>query len=451
MNNMGGGGSKPAGPKIIEEPKPSVRSSIDGLEVSKAQGCRSPCSFRVTPGISVSSVTVTRKYGFVEFDKCTSYSRFKQDVIDGKLSYIDFKRKLQGGELYQFSGNPDSGFCRQVKLPQEVADKTNNINDLNGVENQLITVRVQPASSGGDFSASTKMDITPSIPPSIEFNGRQVQINKMTFYYPSPLRIEGVQHDAVFSLNDPSDPSARTIVLIPVKASASPGPDALFFGRLAAYTPAISQENPVTGEIASVNVPTGTTWSLSTILPVNEKGEVKGGFFSWTGVATYERFLSTNTSAVKKYSFKAVPGPNYIMLKEPAAMNAIDFTSLQSIPPTPPREAIHAVPDTSRSRYMYKAGIPKNCGKKRERFTLEGGDEDSCNMFSSFENMPPKGPTLASLVSWVLSFVTLLAMTLGVYVGLRTVLNPDKGNIIPNWAVRTRNWLLKTTTEEAPQ
>jgi hypothetical protein len=215
----------------------------------------------------------------------------------------------------------------------------------------------------------------------------------------------------------------------------------MFLGRLASYASAIAQEHPITGEIPSVNVPTGATWSLSTLLPVDKTGEVTGGYYVWNGSTTFERFLAVDTADVKKYSYRSRPGPTYVMLKEPIFMSPPEFAMLQSIPPTPPREAVHPVPD--RPQYMYRPGIPKDCGKK-EKFTLEGGDEDQCDMFSSFENMPPKGPTIASIVSWASAVIALLMMTLGIYVGLRTVLDPEKGNIVANWGVRTRNWLLET-------
>lgn len=447
---MGGGGSKPAGPRLIEKPNPFQSlgsSSADGLESGKSQGCNG-CSIRITPSVSVSSVNITRTFGSVSEEKCNNYYVFKKQVEEGKLSYLDFKRKLQGGELYLYSGNADSGFCRQVKLPQEDADKTMTLEQHNKVEGKLVTVRVQATMFGNDYSARTKVNITPSIPPSIDVNGQQVLVTKMTLYYPCPLRVEGIQYDAVFSLNDPSDSTAKTIVLVPVKADPKPGPDSLFLGRVAAYVPSISQENPITGEIPTTTVPTGNDWNLTRLIPIRENGEVESGFFTWTGSQTAQRYLKTNNSSVKEYDWRLVPGPNYVMMKNPIAISPADFTSLQTLPETPPKDAIHPV--LTQPRVIYKPGIPpkSECKKKtkKEKFTLDENTQESCDPFKTFENMPEKGPTLATLVAWTLSFITLIVLGIGVYFGLELTKNPNIGNKLQNWGVAVRRWILDTAS-----
>lgn len=481
MNNMGGGGSKPAqqsGPRIIERPNPSLgmfRSFSDGLEVSKSQNCSENCGIVITPSVSVSSMDITRTYGFVSREKCSSYTKFVKEVDEGRMTFEDFKRKLENGELYRFGGGrpwiiwdeSQTNVCGQLKIKDGETFKS--IDELKSMpESKLSVRRIQQIVDGKDFSSETKVTIIPSIPPSISVNGNQVVVNRMTLYHPCPLRIEGIQYDAVLSLNDPSDKAAKTIVLVPVKVTPKAGQDALFLGRIAAYVPRVSDENPVTGEVSKATVPTGNNWNLTSIIPIKENGEIKSGFYMWTAADTYEKYVQSDTRAQTPreilargtgdivYDWRPVKGPDYVMIRNPISMSPADFASLQSIPATPPSEAIHPVP--TEPRVIYKSGLlpEEDCSKKsatstvaslfgKESFTLDENTQESCDPFTAFANAPQKGPTISDLLSWLGAFVLLIALAAGVYVGLQLTKKPSLGNMVQMWGVRTRNWVLEAS------
>lgn len=465
MNNMGGGGSKPAGPRIVQHPNPlnfGFRTFSDGLEISKSQNCGENCGITITPTVSVASMEITRTYGFVSRAKCDNYYRERTALANGQMTLEDFKRKLDNGELYRFGGefggwsDENQTVCSQLKVKD--GQQIKSLNDLPQIitaDSKIGVRRTQQIIDGNDFSAETKITITPSIPPSISVNGNQVVITRMTLYHPCPIRTEGIQFDAVLSLNDPSDKEAKTIVLVPVAITPKAGPDALFLGRIASYVPRVSDENPVTGEASKATVPTGNNWNLTSVIPCKENGEVKSGFYMWTAADTYEKYKKESPGTIE-YDWRPVKGPDYVMIRNPISISPADFASLQTIPATPPSQAVHGVP--TEPRIIYKSGLPPDseCSKKdrgvtsswfggvRESLTLDENTQESCDPFTAFANAPEKGPTIASLVSWILSFILLITLGLGIYVGLNLTKKPGVGTMVQTWGVRLRNWILET-------
>lgn len=94
------------------------------------------------------------------------------------------------------------------------------------------------------YSSLSKVFIKPSLPFKLSFNDpnpdapkgtmRDYTIDTMAVYYPSPIRIENVQHDAVLSLGDPSVGS-DLVVLIPLAVSNTANVGTSFLDRITPF------------------------------------------------------------------------------------------------------------------------------------------------------------------------------------------------------------------------
>ena len=264
---MGGGGSRPAPqPTIVEEDPPagSGESSIiypnragtprlDGLTRSMANECDG-CNLQVTMGITSSSIKLSREFGEVTDLQCKKYKDDKKRVTDKKMSFQDFLGNVKAGKYLR---NLDNGYCEQITMTEEDAKKFKNIGEFD--ENKLQSVRIQKVSSGG-FSSDTKIKLTPSIPFKLTFKGQEIDVKTMSVYHPCPLRIEGVQPDAVFSLNDPSfDDKSEYIILIPLTAKNTADPSIALFDKILPQINALMVPE-ATGQYMTRNVATGANW-----------------------------------------------------------------------------------------------------------------------------------------------------------------------------------------------
>jgi hypothetical protein len=94
-----------------------------------------------------------------------------------------------------------------------------------------------------NFSELSKLFIKPSMPFQVHYtyddaSGKsqteKIDVSMMTVYYPSPIRIENVQHDAVLSLGDPSAGSSA-VILIPLTASNIVNAGTAFLDRVTPF------------------------------------------------------------------------------------------------------------------------------------------------------------------------------------------------------------------------
>ena len=176
-----------------------------------------------------------------------------------------------------------------------------------------------------------------SIPFKLTFKGQEIDVKTMSVYHPCPLRIEGVQPDAVFSLNDPSfDDKSEYIILIPLTAKNTADPSIALFDKILPQINALMVPE-ATGQYMTRNVATGANWSLASIFtPSTRNGdsfEVKNGYYEWKGMPTLERVKSETAgywygTTTISYSWKesGKPSPRYIMLDTPA----VSYTHLRA-------------------------------------------------------------------------------------------------------------------------
>lgn len=436
---MGGGGSRPAPPPTVVEQEPpagSGQSSIvyadrpdtprlDGLTRSIANECNG-CNLQIASGISSSSVKLSREFGEVTDVQCKRYRNDRKRVDDKQMSFQDFLGNLKAG---RYMRNLDNGYCEQITISEENSTKVKRIGDI--TDDKLESVRIQKVSSGG-FSSDTKAKLTPSIPFKLSFNGQEITVKTMSVYHPCPLRIEGVQPDAVFSLNDPSfDDGTGYIVLIPLVAKNSADPSIAFFDKILPQINALNVPE-ATGQYMTRNVPTGTDWSLTKVFSAS-KGtgdslEVQSGYYEWKGMPALERVREDSNNTIT-YSWKesGKPSPRYIMLDTPVAVSSSSLTSVtQTLPVTPTSDAIHAVLYSSnplQRGIVHKQG-PPNPACARESFAdMNGVKEEFCDAWTAWaQSSESKGYTTQQIFGLIFNVLVFIAMAVGVYLALAAVL-----------------------------
>jgi hypothetical protein len=254
----------------------------------------------------------------------------------------------------------------------------------------------------------------------------------MTVYHPCPLRIEGVQPDAVFSLNDPSfEDGSGYIVLIPLVAKNTADPSIAFFDKILPQVNALNVPE-ATGQYMTRSVPTGTDWSLTKVFSAS-KGtgdalEVQSGYYEWKGMPALERVREDGNNTIT-YSWKesGKPSPRYIMLDTPVAVSSSSLTSVtQTLPVTPTSDAIHAVLYSSnplQRGIVHKQG-PPNPACARESFAdMNGVKEEFCDAWTAWaQTSEPKGFSTQQIFGFIFNILIFVAMAVGAYLALAAVL-----------------------------
>lgn len=448
---MGGGGSKPAPPPTVIEQEPpagSGQSSIiypdrpetprlDGISRALANECNG-CNLQVVSGVSSSSVKISREYGFVSTSKCLRYKRDLQSVRDKKLSFQDFLNNLQSGEYLRDLGN---GYCEQVKLSSEDEAKITKFEQFD--EGKLQSIRIQQMSSGG-FSADTKVKITPSIPFRMRFTTAgqgttEITIKSMTLYHPCPLRLEGVQPDAVLSLNDPSFDDPNYVVLIPLVGRNGASSSIQFLNKIMPQVGAVSQADPSSGAYVARDVPTGADWTLSKLFTVQPSTDgnfdVVNGFYEWKGMPALQRVREDGNGTIT-YSWKesGKPSPRYLMIDSPVECSPSDLAVLtQRMPVTPAGDAVHAVLYSSnpfQRGIVHKQG-PSNCETKEAFTDLQGAydlatgtqeEDEACDAWTYWANRANRGFTSQQITNFIFNVLVFVAMAIGASLALSAVL-----------------------------
>jgi hypothetical protein len=429
---MGGGSSRPsapAPPTVTEDPYPGGEGRVDSISLSSAQGC-SKCTLEMAPAISSSSVKLTRNFGDTNPQECRKFDDDLKRVRAKEFSFQDFMANLQAGKYLRPTS---TDFCEQIKFSEEDLADLNKaggrIEDFDSRASKLKTVRIRKVSTGG-FSSDTKAQITPSIPFKMYFNGEEILIKTMTLYHPCPLRIEANQADAVLSLNDPSDKTAKHVILIPLVSGNLASSSADFIGKIGPQIATIATPDPSTGRYLSRDVQTGADWTLSKLFPItnvkDNKFAVPSGFFVWEGAGAMEKYISTNTPSLVNYSWRqaGTRGPKYILLEKPLPISPTDLATItQNLPVTPAFDAIHPV----MTPVLYKQGPPENCGvPMREKFTSADlqtmADTVSCDPFlNNMTGAPEKRYSTDVIVGIIFKFLLFCAAAIGAYIALAAV------------------------------
>ena len=368
------------------------------------------------------------------------YQRDLKKVRDRMMSWQDFLNNLQSGKYLR---NLNNGYCEQVELSSEVAQKTTKVEEFD--EGKLRSVRIQQLSSGG-FSADTKARFTPSIPfkARIVAGGTTTDINvkSMTLYHPCPLRLDGIQPDAVLSLNDPSFDNPNYVVLIPLVGRNVAANSVDFLQKIMSEVVSVSQPDPSSGQYIGKDIPTGANWTLSKLFDIQPSGDgnfnVMNGFYEWKGMPALERKRTDGPGTIT-YSWveSGTPSPRYIMLDSPVSCNPADLAILTSrMPVTPSSDAIHAVlysSDINNRGIVHKQGPPGATCATKETFTdLQGvygltgtsvQEEEACDAWTLWAQATAgKGFTTQQITTVIFSVLVFIAMAVGTYIAFAAVL-----------------------------
>jgi hypothetical protein len=454
------------------------------------------------------------------------------------MSFHDFITNLQAGNYSRPIAKTDRGeFCEQVLFSDEDAAKVTDLKSFDANASKLKNIRIRQVTGGGSFSSGTKAKFRLSLPIKAKYVAQiirtnppvtrmsrfwpprwetvtsatqtvtpvfeEITISMLTMYHPSPLRIENVQHDAVLSLNDPSDPTAKTVILIPLKASNTGDESVDFFNKLAKHLTTITIPDSVTGLYPETDIPTGNDWNIKNVFWLDTPGsdnisKVTDAFYTWMGAGSYTRTELSRSATEIRYGWKPDGVQvRYFMLQTPVSISTTDLSFLtRSLPPTPADEAIHKIPDPATSgnpKVLYKKatgpGASASCGVIRERMTnqsqgdilaslfTEGGmedllvddkgeplfDKDSCDPFKlNAKNAieKPSAFTPTKVAAYFFNFMILIAIALGAWLGLYFVTNKnydykfrdfasDAGKVVGTLALQASN-RAKEATQTLP-
>jgi len=393
--------SRPPPPPTIGFDSYPVGEGVDGVFTGQFHAC-TECNLKVS-NVSTAEVRLEREYGSITPNQCAALANDRDKVKKREMTVMDFMNNLQRGVYFRPTGasNETGKPCEQVKFPADVAADIKTIDDYDAKADKLIPIRARRVQAGmGDFSSDTKLTLIPNAPFHFNFNGVDVPVTKMRLYRPCPVRIDNIQYDAVFSLNDADDPNVQFILLIPIQVSSIPDARSdTFFRR---FTPSIRKIIAPDTERASflpISVPTGNNWKMSDILP--QTGDTTGdlviqsGFFAWKGQGNRPPYATENTSTHIQYGWSSAaeytasqnayidqmndinqiiakaggrpyvamphisgppPGPQYLMLSKPVTVSSVAMSDINLLPVTPSQHAIHPLP-TSLDYVYYREPI----------------------------------------------------------------------------------------------
>jgi hypothetical protein len=378
-----------------------------------------------------------RVFGPISKAQTVVFGNDYQDVKERKMSFQDFLRKLQSGGYYR---PVNDNYAEQVMFLQSDLKDIKTLDNYDSNISKLQVTRIRKIAAGSvGYSEDTKLTIVPSAPFSYTFNAASVSVKTMSLYYPCPVRVENVQYDAVLSLGDPSDEDNTFVLLIPIRAVMIPNyATDMFFSKIASYIPGILHPK-ADASFDPVNVPTGSDWSISSILPVtgNAEGqpEVSGALYAWRGVPRKSITLYNSTIEPAPGYFwprerrmygwydkslgltpeqrRSLPASRqYIMLAQPIEVGSATISAIQALPVTPPEQAIDGVPAKG---VFYKSVI---CPSKKEKEKASSNKEhfdngENCDPFSTAPTPPPVDPNF--LFSIIMGMLGAIAMFVGIY------------------------------------
>ncbi len=411
--------------------------------------------------VTTSSVTLTRDYGNVSNDECKQYQKDKDAVAKKQMSFGDFLMNMAAGKYTRpVSQDQNAQYCEQILVDDQMIAKLTDYNAFLANETQIKGVRIRKVTGGGSFSSGTKVKIVLSLPLRAQYVSemkdnvpqfKDITIRTMTLYHPSPIRVENVQHDAVLSLNDPSDEVAGSdsVILIPLKGSNTGAKSEDFFNKIVKHAISLSAPSMVTGMFEKVDVPTGADWSLASLFWLGEAtkdgyARVEDAYYSWDGLPTFNRSLASQSASAINYNWVASDSSvRYFMLANPVNIAMSDLSILtRNLPPTPPDQAIHKIPDASlkwknatpkpsywnATPIVYKAAEGKAiagscCGGVEKTAPVEEGPKDLPSFGgTATESFTNKGSISSNtIITFVFGFITLLFMMIGAAIALHLI------------------------------
>ena len=154
------------------------------------------------------------------------------------------------------------------------------------------------------------------------FNGRQFTFSELLLYYPAPLRVEGLQADAVLQCNS----GTELEIFIPLKKGSTTGASGAFLSAVSqrldpATSAGLGIVNKDSNQYERFDIGTGQDWSLTNLVTTDAP------YFTWVD-STLEQYVKADLMCDRYIGWRSKPGPQVIYFQNPVPVSAADIDKL---------------------------------------------------------------------------------------------------------------------------
>lgn len=194
--------------------------------------------------------------------------------------------------------------------------------------------------------------ITPFSPLTATFNGRQAVFREVRIYYPAPIKVEGVQADAVVQFVD----EGNIEIFVPIgKSAGNAGTSFGFLSNLVSNLDVTTSEglgivDPDTKKYVTTTPVTGQNWSLTNLVTPTDP------YFTWVD-GKLEQYTRMDWGCDRYIGWRATAGSQIIYFQNPVPVSDTDINKLTTtIGGVRPEDVI-----TTLANPLYSPGEAKNC------------------------------------------------------------------------------------------
>ena len=178
------------------------------------------------------------------------------------------------------------------------------------------------ASAAGMTRDKNTIVLRPFSPFVAVFNGRQFTFTELRVYHPAPMRIEGIQADAVVQCNSGTDLE----IFIPIKKGTGVGSSVAFLSAMSqrldpATSAGLGIVNKDSGAYEQVDLVTGQDWSLTNLV-----GDADP-YFTWVD-SKLEQYVRADLQCDRYIGWRSTPGPQVIYFQNPVTVSSADIDKL---------------------------------------------------------------------------------------------------------------------------
>jgi hypothetical protein len=154
------------------------------------------------------------------------------------------------------------------------------------------------------------------------FNGRQFTFSELRLYYPAPLRVEGLQADAVLQCNS----GTELEIFIPLKKGSTTGASGAFLSAVSqrldpATSAGLGIVNKDSKAYERFDIVTGQDWSLTNLVTTSAP------YFTWVD-STLEQYVKADLRCDRYLGWRSNPGPQVIYFQNPVSVASADIDKL---------------------------------------------------------------------------------------------------------------------------
>ena len=189
--------------------------------------------------------------------------------------------------------------------------------------------------------------LRPFAPFAATFDDKQFSFSELRLFYPAPIKIEGVQADAVLQCVD----GDSLMIFIPLKKSDVTSPSLQFLSPVVEHLTPLTADglgavDSISGQYKQLSIATGQTWSISTLVSGTDP------YFTWTNSAL-EQYTRRDGKCDRYIGWRSTPGPKVIYFQNPVGVLSADILKLMQITgPVLPSSVLKAVTNP-----MYSPGV----------------------------------------------------------------------------------------------